>query len=129
MSSFADRVKADEGIKTISAIEKITIKGEKNELRRKKVLAKVDTGAWRTSISETLAGELGLLEQNNILWSKKVKSSLGMEERPVINLTFWIAGRKITTPASVAKRMALKYPIIIGRKNLKGFLVDPELQK
>ena len=129
MASFADRVKAEEGIKSISAIESITIKGAKKELKRKKVVAKMDTGAWRTSISETLAEELGLLEENNILWTKKVRSSLGVEERPVINMTFWLSGRKITTPASVAKRMALKYPVIIGRKNLKGFLVDPVIER
>ncbi len=123
MASFADRVRADEGVKTISTIEEIKIRGaDKNWT---KVMAKVDTGAWRTSISEKLADELGLLEENNILWTKKVRSSLGSEERPVINLTFRLAGRKITTPASVAKRMALRYPVIVGRKNLKGMLVNP----
>jgi alpha-L-glutamate ligase-like protein len=127
MASFADRVKATEGVRTISAVEQITIKGTSPHLKRKKVMAKMDTGAWRTSISQDLAKELGLLEKNNILWTKKVKSSLGMEERPVINLTFWLAGRKIVTPASVAKRMALKFPVIIGRKNLKGLLVDPHI--
>lgn len=127
MSDFADRVKAIEGIRTISAFEKITIKGAKKEMKRKIVVAKIDTGAWRTSIGEDLARELGLLTKDNILWTKKVRSSLGQEERPVINLTFWIAGRKIVTPASVAKRMALKYPVIIGRKNLKGMLVDPQI--
>ncbi len=126
MSDFSDRVKADEGVKTISSLEEIKIKGAQKGLR-KKVYAKVDTGAWRTSISKKLAEELGLLNQNNILWTKEFKSSLGKEERPVISLTFWLAGRKITTPASVAKRMTLKYPIIIGRKNLKGFLVDPHI--
>lgn len=124
-ASFADRVKAEEGIRTISALQEITIKGAYPDKKRKKVLAKIDTGAWRTSISQYLAKELGLLDKSNILWTKKVRSSLGVEERPVINLAFWLAGRKITTPASVAKRMALKYAVIIGRKNLKGFLVEP----
>jgi len=88
-------------------------------------MAKIDTGAWRTSISEKLAEELGLLTADNILWTKKFKSSLGVQVRPVVSVTFWLAGRKIITPASVAKRMALKYQMIIGRKNLKGFLVEP----
>ena len=123
MSSFADRVKAEEGVKIISAIQDITIKAA--DKKKKKVIAKIDTGAWRTSISETLAKEAGLLDEKNILWNKRFKSALGLEERPVISLTFWLAGRKITTPTSVAKRMALKFPVIIGRKNLKGFLVDP----
>lgn len=129
VASFADRVKAVEGARTISAVEEITIKGARSEKRRVKVKAKVDTGAWRTSISQKLAEELGLLEGDNVLWTKKVKSSLGSEERPVINLIFWLSGRKIKTPASVAKRMTLKYPVIIGRKNLKGFLVEPVIQE
>lgn len=126
MSSFADRVKAEEGIKIISAIQEVIVKGA--DKKKRKVAAKIDTGAWRTSVSEKLARDLGLLDEDNILWSKKFKSALGVEERFVINLTFWLAGRKITSPASVARRMALKYPIIIGRKNLKGFLVDPVIK-
>jgi len=128
MAHFADRVRAKEGVRTISTFEEIKIKGTKRG-QRKKVIAKVDTGAWRTSISEGLARELGLLEPANVLWTKQVKSALGQEERPVIGLTFWMAGRKVITPASVAKRMALKYQVIIGRKNLKGFLVSPEVKK
>lgn len=122
---FADRVKASGGIRTISALEEIVIRG-KNKVK-KRVVAKIDTGAWRTSVSKKLAEELGLLDESNILWTKKVKSSLGEEERPIISLRFKMAGRKITTPASVAKRMSLKYPVIIGRKDLKGYLVDPLL--
>lgn len=128
MASFADRVKAREGVRTISAVEPVTIKGQVAHKKRKKVMAKIDTGAWRTSISENLAEELGLLSKNNILWTKKFRSSLGVQERPVISITFWLAGRKITSPSSVAKRMALKYQMIIGRKNLKGFLVEPEIR-
>jgi hypothetical protein len=123
MSSFADRVKAEEGIKIIPALSEIIIKTK--DKKKKKVMAKLDTGAWRTSINKRLAEELGLLDINNILWTKKFKSALGEEERPIVSLTFKLAGRRITTPASVAKRGALKYPVIIGRKNLKGFLIEP----
>lgn len=121
---FADRVKVNNKTKTISALEEIVIKGKTG---KKKVLAKVDTGAWRTSISETLAKELGLLGKNNILWTKTVTGALGREERPIIGLTFWLGGKKIITPASVAKRASLKYPVIIGRKNLRGLLVNPDI--
>ena len=126
---FADRVQTSEDgmSKTISAIEEVTIYGLKG--RKKKVFAKIDTGAWRTSISQTLAEELGLLGEDNVLWSKRFRSALGAEDRPVIKLRFKLAGRKVTTPASVAKRMALKYPVIIGRKNLKGILVDPDIRE
>lgn len=124
-SHFSDRVINDEGPKTVSAIEEIIIYGQKGKY--KKVFAKIDTGAWRTSISEQVAKEMGLLRDDNILWTKPFKSALGVQERPVINLRFNLAGRKITTPASVAKRLALKYPVIVGRKNLKGILVNPDI--
>lgn len=125
---FSDKVRAEEGVKTVSVHQEIVIKGSQKKAR-KRVMAKLDTGAWRTSISESLARELGLLEESNILWTKKVKSSLGLHERPIISLTYWMGGRKIITPASVAKRATLKYPVIIGRKNLRGFLVDPLITK
>ncbi len=122
---FTDRVIQTDKTKTISALQEIVILG-KNK-KKKKVVAKIDTGAWRTAINKDLAQEMGLLDRDNILWTKKVKSSLGVEERPVINLKFKIAGQKIITPASVARRSILRYPVIIGRKNLKGFLVDPNV--
>ena len=127
MATFSDRVKADEGVRTISTQQQVTIKGKNPNKKRVKVMAKIDTGAWRTSISEKLAQELGLLTPENILWTKKFKSSLGVKVRPIVSVTFWLAGRKVITPASVAKRMALKYQMIIGRKNLKGFLVEPSI--
>lgn len=123
-SSFADRVKAEEGVKTVGAFEEVRVRAA--DKRKVNVYAKIDTGAWRTSIDKDLAEELGLLDEDNILWKKKVRSSLGKEKRPVINLIYWLKGRKIETIASVADRSRLKYKIIVGRKDLAGFLVDPK---
>lgn len=122
-SVFAARVRAsEEGKKTIGIFEDILIKSHSG---RVKVGAKVDTGAWRTSIDKSLARELGLLEQNNILWRKTFKNALGKQERPVIFLTFWLAGRKIVTTAGVSDRKNLRKPVIIGRRDLGNFLVLP----
>lgn len=121
---FADRVMAEEGVKTINVWENIKVvsaKKEKVELR-----AKIDTGAWRTSIDKELARELGLLKRENILWSKIIKSSLGREKRQIIGLTFYLAGRRIETMAGVANRKNLRRQLIIGRRDLAGFLVKPE---
>lgn len=120
---FSDRVAAEEGIKNISIWEYIKVRAKDGV--KHKVLAKVDTGAWRTSIDRGLASNLGLLTPDNILWSKKVRTSLGKEERQVINLVFYLAGRKINTIASISKRSHLRAPIIIGRRDLVGFLVSP----
>lgn len=89
------------------------------------VKAKIDTGAWRTSIDAGLARSLGLLDPENILWEKKVRSALGRKSRPVIGLTFYLAGKKVKANAAVTDRAGMKRPMIIGRQDLRGFLVKP----
>lgn len=120
---FADRVAAEEGIKTLNTLERVKIvdsKGVKHE-----VLAKVDTGAWSSSIDRTLAEKIGLVYPSNILWSKAVKSAAGREVRKFINVTYYLAGRKIRTSMSLAKRANLKTQMIVGRRDLEGFVVRP----
>lgn len=126
-SSFAHKVRSSEEVKTVSALEEITVKGIKKS-QKKRVTAKIDTGAWRTSLEYSLAEELGLLHPDNIFLTRKVKSSLGREDRPIIGVTFWLAGTKIKTYASVAKRKLLRYSVIVGRRDLAGFLVDPFIE-
>jgi len=121
---YQDIAQMEEGIKTIGTKELVKIvaaDGTKEE-----IWAKVDTGAWRTSIDKVLAKRLGLLQRGNVLWVKKVKTSMGVEKRPVINLRFYLAGRKIDTIASIANRGGLRRLMIIGRRDLGGFLVKTD---
>ncbi len=121
---FADRVMAEEGIKTIKVWEKVKIVA--SDKQKVEVEAKIDTGAWKTSIDKDLAEHLGILKSSNVLWTKIYKSSLGGEKRQVINLTFYLAGRKIETIANIASRKNLRTPLIIGRRDLEGFLIKTE---
>ncbi|HUC95223.1 MAG TPA: sugar-transfer associated ATP-grasp domain-containing protein [Candidatus Saccharimonadales bacterium] len=123
---FENRKALEEGIKTISVWEEVKIVDEYG--KRRKFFAKIDTGAWRTSIDKELAKSLGLLAKGNILWSRKIRTSLGQEERPIINLRFYLAGRKINTLASISTRKNLRVPIIIGRRDLTGFVVSSTYQ-
>lgn len=118
---FADRVMAEEGVKMIDTFEEVKVRAA--DKSRVLVAAKVDTGAWRTSIDHRLSRRLGLLRKENVLWRKKVRSALGRKSRPVINLTFYLAGRRIKTIAGVADRQHMRFPLIIGRRDLAGFLV------
>ena len=122
---FMDRVKVEEGIKTLRGIERVKVFSLKK--KGKHVMARIDTGAMRTSIDRELAEELGLLDESNILWKRKYayRSSHGRQIRPVIGLTMRIAGRKIKTSASVANRAKMTTPLLIGRNDLQGFLVNP----
>ena len=98
-------------------IEILDSKGEKH-----KTTTKIDTGAYRTSICQSLAEKLGLIKTVKY---KKVRSALGKEERQIIDLSFILDKRRVSTEAFVADREEMKFDIIIGRKDLKKFLVDP----
>ncbi|MEK7521679.1 MAG: sugar-transfer associated ATP-grasp domain-containing protein [Patescibacteria group bacterium] len=119
-SSHAKRKSEDTHVLGIA--EKIKIRTANGAKRV--VEAKVDTGAHRSAIDKKLARELGLLKARNILWKRKVRSTFGEEERPVISLVFWLRGKKIVTQAGVADRKNMKKRVIIGRRDLGGFLVE-----
>ncbi|EKE05020.1 MAG: alpha-L-glutamate ligase-like protein [uncultured bacterium] len=127
-SKFVTRVKnADSDTRTIKAIEEIKIIDSNG--KSIKHLAKIDTGAWSSTIDINLAKKLGLLRKNKVLMTRKKLSSLGEEERPVIALSFWLAGRKIVTRATVSDRKLLRYQVLIGRIDLQGFLISPTIEK
>jgi alpha-L-glutamate ligase-like protein len=121
---FAVRDEAESiqgGALYVGVFEDVKIKdlmGESHEVK-----AKVDTGAFRTSIDEELARELGLLDPENVLWEIGYRSALGREERKVVGVTFYLKGKKIKSSASVSDRSKLKRRMIIGRRDLLGFSV------
>lgn len=91
------------------------------------VLSKVDTGAYRTTIDEALAQKLNLHDQ--VVEYKGVKGALGKQTRPIVDLTMQIRDRVINTQAFIVDRSDMKYDMIIGRRDLTGFLVDPNKRK
>ena len=62
---FADRVKVEEGVKILKSTEKVKIYPPGGKARV--INARIDSGALRSSIDRKLAGELGLLTEENIL--------------------------------------------------------------
>jgi alpha-L-glutamate ligase-like protein len=126
-SRFAAKVQASDEKVVAKNLEEIKIRLSKK--RRVPVLAKVDTGAYRSSIDKGLAKELGLLEEDNILWHRGYVSGLGRERRPVIQITFYLKGRRIKTAVSVSNRARMKAKFLVGRRDLEGFLVEPSTEK
>jgi len=116
---FSHKVIPD--IKVLSVIEPITIlSGE----RARRYRAKLDTGAYRTSIDESVVTQMEL----RVLTRKfTTVSASGRQIRPAVALEFILGGKKISTIATVAPRAHLKFPIIIGRRDMKGFYVNPAL--
>jgi len=136
---FSDKVSEKEKDKTIQPLEIIKMKipkGFKPELQKSPILkqgkhrvvevrAKVDTGAFRSSIDRSLAEKLGLLSSEKILYFRHYKSSLGKHKnRPVIGVSFWLQGKKVVTAVNVADREKLRTKFLLGRKDLEGFLVS-----
>jgi alpha-L-glutamate ligase-like protein len=136
---FSDKVAEKEKAKTIQPLEIIKMKiprGFKPDLQKSPILkqgknrvvevrAKVDTGAFRSSIDRSLAERLGLLSTEKVLYFRHYKSSLGKhKDRPVIGVTFWVQGKKVVTAVNVADRNKLRTKFLLGRKDLEGFLIS-----
>ena len=107
--------------KTIVGLtEKVTIYGKK---KKKKIIARVDTGATKSSVDARLAAELAL---GPVIKTKLVKSASGNKLRPVIKSKIKIADRTMNAEFTIADRGHMKYRCLIGQNVLKeGFLIDP----
>ena len=139
------------GKRVIGSIEKVKLIGKDG--KEIIVDAKIDTGADSTSIDTELARELGfgdairLFEDriagkdvlNELSKSERetlfsgipdltdtipVKSSHGTSYRPMFRIDLSIDQVIIPAKVSAIDRTGLEYPVIIGRKNLRKFLVD-----
>lgn len=87
------------------------------------LLARIDTGAYRTTLDQAVAKKYNL--NRPVIEERSVRATLGQDNRPIVDLSFVLHGRPIKTKAFLADRSHMKYDAIIGRRDLKGFLVDP----
>ena len=106
--------------------ERVTVYGPKG--KKKEVMARIDTGATKSSVDVKLAADL---ELGPILKSKVVKSASGNTLRPVIHAEIEIADKRIGSEFTMADRSHMKYSVLIGQNILKDnkFLVDPTKQE
>jgi hypothetical protein len=110
------------------------------ELNVNMIHARVDTGAATSSLGvKWVKEEEGviscLLPNKQVVtfdsFKKKIiKSSFGhIEERYVVKILINVLGRKVRTNFTLADRSKMKFPILLGRKLLKGkFMVDVDLK-
>jgi hypothetical protein len=86
------------------------------------VLAKIDTGATYSSIDYDLARELHIdLEDQPLV---TVQSSLGEDARRLVKVRLKVAGRAFDTTATVSDRDGFDNKMLVGNRDLDGFLVD-----
>lgn len=107
------------------------------------VEAKIDTGAYTCAIhckeikTMSVDGKIVLcfkllddvVHCCEVFTKKKIKNSFGeMEERFIIKTVIGIGRKKINTTVSLSNRGNMRYPVLIGRRLLKGkFMVDVSL--
>lgn len=57
---------------------------------------------------------------------KLIPATNGFSIRPYFRVKFALNNKKIKTKASIVDRAHLKYLFLVGKADLKGFLIDPE---
>ncbi|HMB26100.1 MAG TPA: hypothetical protein VKP03_01650 [Patescibacteria group bacterium] len=87
-------------------IKRILTKEEVEELSKKKI--------WKE-----------LEKHKDIVAVVKVFSSHGVSYRIEVPLKIELAGQQMNINASIIMREHLKYPLIVGCRDLKKFLIDP----
>src|SRR2546422_11528892 len=107
----------------IGVVEEVVIRGSKGDIR---VLARVDTGAARTSLDTDLALRAGL---GPVFDRVRVRAAAAdePEERDVVDAKILIAGREFDVAGSVAGRQGMRCDMILGMDVPReaDFLVDP----
>ena len=104
-----------------------------------KLPARIDTGAATTSLGVSdikINGSIaefsmpGEQQPNRIIRlpiikMRHVRSSLGRQQRPVVEMTLCIGKRKMLVAVNLADRTGMEFPLVIGRNVIhKGFIVD-----
>lgn len=117
--SFADKIKIEEGLKIISTEPQLSIYGD--DKRWYPTQGRVNTGRFRSAISEEFANQLGLVDLEDLLWRQQE----GLEGKlPVVEVQFSLKSRKHKTAMVVTKTLnRTKHHVELGRKDLQGYLV------
>ncbi|MBI4145476.1 ATP-dependent zinc protease [Candidatus Woesearchaeota archaeon] len=109
-----------DGKTIVGLIEHVRLVGKDNEM---KVLARIDTGATKSSIDAKLAAELQVGPE---IRTAMVRSAHGVKRRGIVKQKVIIAGRHMNMEFTLADRSHMKYKVLIGQNILKRrFLIDP----
>lgn len=130
----------------IGNFEYIEVSLKNGNSETENVLAKIDTGALSSSMGYLLAERLGchkdilklqnsfdekkifLLKQEGIVKKIKiVKNSEGKTKRIFVDVKLKIKNEFICSHVSLMDRSKMRHEFLIGRRDLKMFLVDPSL--
>jgi alpha-L-glutamate ligase-like protein/uncharacterized protein (TIGR02421 family) len=113
------RIEDISGKHVIGLVEPAKIKIGKNKLFR--VLAKIDMSTGLTMIREKLLQEFPVEDIEPRLSEKKGRRSLKID--------FYLDEQKITTLARVVPDDQIPYSLVVGRRDLQSFFIDPSKKK
>lgn len=120
--SFPATGEGDVDLIILEPKEKIMLIGD--DKKQEELTALINTGRYRSAISQEVASELGLFDADDLLW-KQMSDDEG--KVPIIEVPFVIRDRLVKSQMAVSKRLSRKRNAVeIGRKDLKGFLVGEE---
>jgi alpha-L-glutamate ligase-like protein len=120
-SDFSGRIKVKSDVSHITLKEEIVLYGD--EKQRLATTAFINTGRLHSAIARDLAGELGLLDIEDLLWFQKEKEEGSL---PVVEIKLKLKGQIIKTTMLVSKKLNHRqHKVEIGRKDLDGFVISP----
>ncbi|OGI25058.1 MAG: hypothetical protein A3J76_02385 [Candidatus Moranbacteria bacterium RBG_13_45_13] len=151
-----DEIESISGKRIIRTVEKVKLFGKDD--KEIEVEAKIDTGAYSSSIDIALAKDIGFGEtiekfsqidfsgfeitpekeagiKKGLLEKHKdsipeledvavIFSASGNSIRPVVKINFEMDTEKVISKMNIVDRKNLKYPMIIGKRDLKKFLIE-----
>ncbi len=102
------------GIEVVGTYEPVKILMDTKPYR---VNARINPNIERTQIDEDFAHKIGLLTKKG----KKIEDSY--------KIKFILAGKRVQTAARIVDLSTKDYNMVIGRRDLQGFLLDPSKKK
>lgn len=109
--------------KLVGAVEPVIVRGRSGSRR---VFAKIDTGASRTTIDLELAAKVGL---GPVLDTVRVRAAMSEHAvtRALVHAGITIHGEEFDVPVALTDRGDMRYHVIIGMDILKSghFIIDP----
>ncbi|MBS3175629.1 ATP-dependent zinc protease [Candidatus Woesearchaeota archaeon] len=109
----------------VGLTEEVTIFGKDKDGHptKKTCMARIDTGATRSSLDEDVAKSISIYPSG---FKAEVKSASGHTLRHVAKVKLLLHGREFIIDITLIAREHMKYKCLIGRDILKkGFLIDP----
>jgi len=99
----------------------ITLIGKKES---RKVVARVDTGAEKSSVDTKLAEEIDFGEE---IKTTTIKQAHGSSTRPVVKGSIKFNGTTMESEFTLADRSHMSFRVLVGQNVLKDgdFLIDP----